>query len=48
MHNFEYRLQQLDFLIEEKNRQGEQKLYITGPFLMAEQKNQNGRIYKLD
>jgi hypothetical protein len=38
----------LDFLIEEKNRQGEQKLYITGPFLMAEQKNQNGRIYKLD
>ena len=38
----------LDFLIEEKNRQGEQKLYITGPFLMAEQKNQNGRIYSLD
>jgi hypothetical protein len=38
----------LDFMIEEKNRQGEQKLYITGPFLMAEQKNQNGRIYKLD
>jgi hypothetical protein len=38
----------LDFLVEEKNRQGEQKLYITGPFLMAEQKNQNGRIYRLD
>jgi hypothetical protein len=38
----------LDFMIEEKNRQGEQKLYITGPFLMAEEKNQNGRIYKLD
>jgi hypothetical protein len=38
----------LDFMIEEKNRQGEQKLYITGPFLMAEQKNQNGRIYRLD
>ena len=38
----------LDFMIEEKNRQGEQKLFITGPFLMAEQKNQNGRIYKLD
>jgi Prohead core protein serine protease len=38
----------LDFLIEEKNRQGEQKLYITGPFLMAEEKNQNGRIYQLD
>jgi len=38
----------LDFMIEEKNRQGEQKLYITGPFLMAEEKNQNGRIYRLD
>ena len=38
----------LDFLIEEKNRQGEQKLYITGPFLMAEEKNQNGRVYQLD
>jgi hypothetical protein len=38
----------LDFLIEEKNRQGEQKLYITGPFLMAEEKNQNGRIYPRD
>jgi hypothetical protein len=38
----------LDFMIEEKNRAGEQKLYITGPFLMAEQKNQNGRIYRLD
>ena len=35
----------LDFLTEEKNRQGEQKLYITGPFLMAEEKNSNGRIY---
>ena len=38
----------LDVLIDEQNRQGEQKLFITGPFLMAEQKNQNGRIYKLD
>ncbi len=38
----------LDFMIEEKNRLGEQKLFITGPFLMAEQKNQNGRIYRLD
>jgi hypothetical protein len=38
----------LDFMVEEKNRQGEQKLFITGPFLMAEQKNQNGRIYRLD
>lgn len=38
----------LDFMVEEKNRQGEQKLFITGPFLMAEEKNQNGRIYRLD
>jgi Prohead core protein serine protease len=38
----------IDFLIEEKNRQGEQKLFITGPFLMAEEKNQNGRVYKLE
>jgi hypothetical protein len=38
----------LDFLIDEQSRHGEQKLYITGPFLMAEEKNQNGRIYKLD
>lgn len=38
----------IDFLVEEKNRTGEQKVYITGPFLMAEEKNQNGRIYRLD
>ena len=38
----------LDFLVEEKNSSDEQKLYITGPFMMAEKKNQNGRIYKLD
>jgi hypothetical protein len=38
----------LDFMIEEKNRLGEQKIFVTGPFLMAEQKNQNGRIYRLD
>jgi len=38
----------LDFLVEEKNSTDEQKLYITGPFMMAEKKNQNGRVYKLD
>ncbi len=38
----------LDFLVEEQNRKGEQKLYITGPFLMAEEKNSNGRIYRKD
>jgi hypothetical protein len=38
----------LDFLIEEKNRQGEQKVFITGPYMMAEKVNQNGREYSLD
>lgn len=38
----------LDTLIVEKNANEDQKVYITGPFMMAEKKNQNGRIYKLD
>ena len=38
----------LDFLIEEKNSQEPQKYYITGPYMMAEKRNQNGRIYQLD
>jgi hypothetical protein len=38
----------LDFFLEEKNSKDDQKLYITGPFMMAEKKNQNGRVYKLD
>lgn len=38
----------LDFLVEETNRQEPQKYYITGPYMMAEKQNQNGRIYKLD
>ena len=37
----------LDFLIEEKNSQEPQKYYITGPYMMAEKSNQNGRIYQL-
>jgi hypothetical protein len=40
--------QELDFLIEEKNRLGEQKYYFKGPYMLANQKNQNGRIYQLD
>lgn len=39
--------QELDFLIEEKNRSGEQKYYFTGPYMLANEKNQNGRIYDL-
>ncbi len=37
----------LDFLVEETNRQEPQKYYITGPYMMAEKQNQNGRIYNL-
>jgi hypothetical protein len=40
--------EQLDFLVEEKNSQEPQKYYITGPYMMAEKQNQNGRIYQLD
>lgn len=40
--------QELDFLIEEKNRLGEQKYYFTGPYMLANEKNQNGRVYDLD
>lgn len=39
--------EELDFLVEEKNSSEPQKYYITGPYMMAERKNQNGRIYKL-
>jgi hypothetical protein len=38
----------LDTLIVEKNANEEQKVFITGPFMMAEKKNQNGRVYRLD
>lgn len=31
--------------IEEKNRGDKKNLYVTGPMLMANQKNRNGRIY---
>lgn len=40
--------EQLDFLVEEKNSQEPQKYYITGPYMMAEKQNQNGRVYQLD
>lgn len=38
----------VEFLIEEKNTTSPQTLYIQGPFLMAEEKNKNGRIYPLN
>jgi hypothetical protein len=40
--------EELDFLVEEKNASEPQKYYITGPYMMAEKQNQNGRIYQLD
>jgi hypothetical protein len=39
----------LDYLVEEQNKDtAERKVYITGPFMMMEEKNQNGRVYKSD
>lgn len=40
--------EEIDFLIEEKNPSEPQKYYITGPYMMAEKQNQNGRVYQLD
>lgn len=38
-------VENVQYLVEEKN--GKKSLFITGPFMQAEQKNRNGRIYKL-
>tara|TARA_R110000868_G_scaffold40267_1_gene139149 strand:- start:1971 stop:2645 length:675 start_codon:yes stop_codon:yes gene_type:complete len=40
--------QELDFLVEEKNRLGEQKYYFRGRYMLANEKNQNGRVYDLE
>ena len=40
--------EELDFLVEEKNSSEPQKYYITGPYMMAEKQNQNGRVYQLN
>lgn len=40
--------EELDFLVEEKNSSEPQKYYITGPYMMAEKQNQNGRVYQID
>jgi hypothetical protein len=39
--------EELDFLVEEKNSSEPQKYYITGPYMMADKQNQNGRVYQL-
>lgn len=38
----------VDYILEEKNSDSPQNLYIQGVFLMSEEKNKNGRIYTLD
>jgi len=37
-----------DVLLDEKNSKEASTMYIRGPYLMAEQKNKNGRIYTLN
>jgi hypothetical protein len=39
---------ELQYIVEEKNKNEPSTLYIQGPFLMSEQKNKNGRIYSLN
>ena len=39
---------ELDYILEEKNKSEPQTLFIKGPYLMAEHKNKNGRIYPLN
>lgn len=38
-------VEDVQYLVEEKN--GKRDLFITGPFMQAEQQNRNGRIYRL-
>jgi hypothetical protein len=40
--------QDIDFLVEEKNKTGERRTFITGPFMMAGNPNGNGRSYNID
>lgn len=37
----------IETLVEEKNKNEEATIYIHGPYLMAEEKNKNGRVYPL-
>lgn len=39
---------EFDTILEQKNKDASANLFITGPFLMAEKKNKNGRIYPLE
>lgn len=39
--------EELDFLVEQKNRQEAPTYFVSGPYMSANRKNQNGRIYDL-
>lgn len=39
---------ELDFLVEEINKNEPQKYFFTGPYMLANEKNSNGRVYQLD
>jgi len=39
-------VEEVKYIVEEKES-GKKSYYITGPYIQAEQKNRNGRIYKL-
>jgi len=39
---------EIDLVVEEKNKHEPRELFIKGPYLMAEKKNKNGRIYSLN
>lgn len=40
--------QDIDYIIEEQNSGESQTLFIEGPFLMANEKNRNNRVYALE
>ncbi len=38
----------VEYLVEEANRDGERNFYICGPYLQAEKQNKNNRVYTLE
>jgi len=44
----EPRFGELEFIVEEQNKNSPSTMYIQGPYLMAGGKNKNGRIYSLE
>ena len=39
---------EFEYIVEEKNTQSGERLYIKGPYMMASEVNKNKRIYDLD